>query len=227
MTRKVQSVPTQWTAAAMWIGATLLGALAGWLANRAADVLPAVGPAGADVQPGVRRWPRRPPALMAAVSAAFLLGWARFAADLPALLTFWFYATYFLTVLVIDLEHRRVLDIMSGPAALVAVALAGGRGLPALGAAVLGGAVGCGFFLLAALLSRGKLGMGDIKLAGVIGLATGYPRVVPALFLGVLLGGLASLILLGARRIGLKSYIAYAPYLCIGALAVLLAMPGF
>jgi leader peptidase (prepilin peptidase)/N-methyltransferase len=201
--------------------AGLAGALAGWLANRAADVLPAVGPAGAGVQPGDRIWPRRPPALLAAVIAAFVLGWARFAGDLPALVTFWLLAAYFLAVLVIDLEHRRVLDIMSGPAALVALALAAGRGLPALGNAAVGGLVGLGFFLLAALLSRGKLGMGDIKLAGVIGLAAGYPHVIPALFLGIVLGGLASLILLISRRIGLKSYIAYAPYLCLGALVVL------
>lgn len=206
--------------------AVLAGVLAGWLANRAADVLPAVGPAGAGVKPRERKWPHRFPALMAAVVAAFLLGWARFADDPAALVTFWLFATYFLAVLVIDLEHRRVLDIMSGPAALVALALAGSRGLPALGNAALGGLVGFGLFLLAAILSRGKLGVGDIKLAGVIGLAAGYPHVVSALFLGIVLGGLASLILLTSRRIGLKSYIAYAPYLCLGALAILFSTLG-
>ncbi|MDQ1301411.1 MAG: leader peptidase (prepilin peptidase) / N-methyltransferase [Chloroflexota bacterium] len=214
-------MPGMGSALIMWGAVALAGVLAGWLANRAADVLPAVGPAGAGVQPGDRKWPRRFPALMAVVVAAFLLGWYRFADDLPALVTFWLFATYFLTVLVIDLEHRRVLDIMSGPAALVALALAGSHGLSALGNAALGGLVGFGFFLLALLLSRGKLGMGDVKLAGDIGLATGYPQVVSALFLGVVLGGLASLILLIGGRIGLKSYLAYAPYLCLGALAVL------
>lgn len=205
----------------MWIGVLLFGVLAGWLANRAADVLPTVGPAGADAPPAPLKWPGRPIALPAAVIATFLAGYGRFAGAPVALVTFWLYATYFLTVLVIDLEHRRVLDVMSGPAALVALLLAGVRGPAAFGSAVLGGAIGCGLFLLAAVLSRGKLGVGDIKLAAVIGLITGYPRVVPALFLGVLLGGLASLALLIAGRIGLKSYIAYAPYLCLGALATL------
>jgi leader peptidase (prepilin peptidase)/N-methyltransferase len=210
----------------MWGVAALAGALAGWLANRAADVLPAVGRAGADAERVGKKWSRRPAALMAAVVAAFLLGWGRFAGDLPALVSFWIYATYFLAVLVIDLEHRRVLDVMSGPAVIVALALAAGRGLPALGNAAVGGLVGFGIFLLAALLSRGKLGAGDVKLAGVIGLATGYPHVISALFLGIVLGGLASLILLITRRIGLKSYIAYAPYLCLGALAVLFSTLG-
>lgn len=207
--------------AAAWVGVALIGTAAGWLANRAADWLPLVGLAGADAPAAFRRWPNRPLALQLAVVAAFLLGYGRFAAEPIAMASFWFYAAYFLTVLVIDLEQRRVLDVMSGPAALAALFLAGGRGLPALGAAMLGGAIGLGFFALAALLSRGKLGMGDVKLAAVIGLATGYPHVVPALFLGVLLGGLASLVLLSAGRIGLKSYIAYAPYLCLGALIVL------
>lgn len=207
--------------AATWVGVALIGALAGWLANRAADRLPMVGGAGADAQPASRRRPNRPPALLVAVAIAFLLGYGRFADDPIALVVFWFYAVYFLTVLVIDLEHRRVLDVMSGPAALAALLLAGSRGLSALGNAALGGAIGLGFFALAALLSRGRLGMGDVKLAAVIGLTTGYPHVVPALFLGVLLGGFASLILLSAGRISLKSYIAYAPYLCLGALVVL------
>lgn len=210
----------------MWAAAALAGALAGWLANRAADVLPTVGPAGAGVQPGERKWPRRAPALIVAMIALFLAGWGRFAGDWLALVTFWLYAAYFLTVLVIDLEHRRVLDVMSGPAAIVALALAAGRGLPALGNAALGGVVGFALFLLAAILSRGRLGMGDVKLAGVIGLAVGYPHVISALFLGIVLGGLASLALLIGRRIGLKSYIAYAPYLCLGALIVLWAASG-
>lgn len=207
--------------ATRWVGVALIGALAGWLANRAADRLPMVGGAGIDAQLASRRRPNRPLALLIAVVIAFLLGYGRFADAQIALVVFWFYTVYFLTVLVIDLEHRRVLDVMSGPAALAALLLAGSRGLPALGNAVLGGAIGLGLFSLAALLSRGKLGMGDVKLAAVIGLATGYPHVVPALFLGILLGGLASLVLLSAGRISLKSYIAYAPYLCLGALVVL------
>ena len=165
--------------------------------------------------------------MIAAVVAAFLLGWARFADDPAALVTFWLFATYFLAVLVIDLEHRRVLDIMSGPAALVTLALAGSRGLPALGNAALGGLVGFGLFLLAAILGRGKLGVGDIKLAGVIGLAAGYPHVVSR-----------ALPRHRARRSGLadpahqpadrpeKLYRLHAPYLCLGALAILFSTLG-
>ncbi len=133
---------------------------------------------------------------------------------------------YFGAVAVIDLEHRRVLNVMTVPAAVMGLGLAALRGMPGLISAVWGGLVGLAIFLAVALLGRGRLGAGDVKLAGVIGLAVGYPHVVSALFLGVVLGGLVSGILLLTRRIGLKSYIAYAPYLCLGALVVLFLNPS-
>jgi leader peptidase (prepilin peptidase) / N-methyltransferase len=65
------------------------------------------------------------------------------------------------------------------------------------------------------------MGMGDVKLAGVIGLMTGYPVVVTALVAGIVLGGVAAAVLLIARRVGRKTPIAYAPYLALGALGVM------
>ena len=64
------------------------------------------------------------------------------------------------------------------------------------------------------------MGMGDVKLAGVIGLMVGYPLVLPALLGGIILGGLAAALLLITKRATRKTAIAYAPYLCVGALAV-------
>ncbi len=211
--------------AAEWIAAILVGLAAGWLVNRAADALPGLGRPATDTAPA-RSWRGRREAVLAAMVVLALLGWARFAGDLLALASFWLYAAYFLAVLVIDLEHRRVLNVMTVPAAVMGLGLAALRGMPGLISAVWGGLVGLAIFLAVALLGRGRLGAGDVKLAGVIGLAVGYPHVVSALFLGVVLGGLVSGILLLTRRIGLKSYIAYAPYLCLGALVVLFLNPS-
>ena len=44
------------------------------------------------------------------------------------------------------------------------------------------------------------MGLGDVKLAGVIGLMTGYPLVVAALAIGIVLGGVAAIALLVTRR---------------------------
>jgi prepilin signal peptidase PulO-like enzyme (type II secretory pathway) len=87
--------------------------------------------------------------------------------------------------------------------------------------ALLGGAVGFGVFLLLAIVGRGALGMGDVKLAGVIGLMTGYPDVLWALIIGALVGAGAAIVLLISRKATRKTAIAYAPYLAFGAFVVL------
>ena len=177
---------------------------------------------------GERR-PLRAPLLEAATIVAFALAW------LPALRTFgvipdpWslittcLYAAFLLAVLVIDLEHRRVLNVMVAPAAVVALLASFLPGGPTPVQALIGGAIGFGVFFLLALIGRGAMGLGDVKLAGVIGLMTGYPLVIPALALGIVLGGVAAIALLVTRRAGRKGTMAYAPYLALGTIVVLLA----
>ncbi len=130
----------------------------------------------------------------------------------------WVYMLFLLAVAVIDFEHHRVLNIMLAPAAIVVVGISllpGSLGLPS---ALLGGVVGFGIFFLLAIIGRGALGMGDVKLAGVIGMMLGYPDVMTALLAGALLGGVAAFALLATRRATRKTAIAYAPYLACGAL---------
>jgi len=165
--------------------------------------------------------PWRAPALELATIAAFLLASWRFGGDALQVLVMWAFAFYLLVVLVIDFEHRRVLNVMLLPAAAVALLASFLPGPPNWKQALLGGALGLGIFFLIALIGRGKMGAGDVKLAGVIGLMVGFPDVVTALFIGILLGGAAALLMLATRRAGRKSYIAYAPYLCLGALVCL------
>jgi leader peptidase (prepilin peptidase)/N-methyltransferase len=62
--------------------------------------------------------------------------------------------------------------------------------------AAIGGGVGFVLLLLPAILYRGGMGWGDIKLAGLIGLVTGFPLVFIALFLAIIGGGLTAAILL-------------------------------
>jgi leader peptidase (prepilin peptidase)/N-methyltransferase len=157
--------------------------------------------------------------------AAFLAGWLRFQGDAAHLLAFWLFAWYLLAVLVIDVEHRLVLDVMTVPAAAAALLISFLPGAPDPLSALVGGAVGLGLFLLIAafgrLIRRGATGAGDVKLAGVIGLMTGFPAVLQALLLGVVLGGIGALVLLATRRAHLRGTMAYAPYLAVAALVVL------
>jgi len=163
----------------------------------------------------------RAPLLEAACIAAFAAGWLRFGADPAALGVFCLAAWFFITIAAIDFERRLVLNVMLAPATVAALALSFLPGAPEPLNALLGAAAGFGLMLLIHLLTRGTLGAGDVKLAGVIGLMTGFPDVLIALALGIIAGGLAALVLIVTRRAGMKSYIAYAPYLCLGAMVAL------
>jgi leader peptidase (prepilin peptidase) / N-methyltransferase len=82
----------------------------------------------------------------------------------------------------------------------------------------LGGAgLGFGFLLLLAVLVRGGMGLGDVKLAAVIGLFLGYPWVGMGLMLAFLAGGLAGALLILLRVVGRKDVIPFGPYLALGA----------
>ncbi len=141
-------------------------------------------------------------------------------------------------VLAFDLKTRYILDLVVFPSWVIALALAfvtpwtpaltwpwpDWRTAPV--AAVLAGAV----FLL--LYFGGQLvfgaeafGFGDVKLAVLIGMATGLSnlRVAHALLYGVFLGGFVAIILLITRIRRLKEAVPYGPFLVAGTLLVLYA----
>ena len=121
------------------------------------------------------------------------------------------------SVSLIDLQVRRVPDVLCLALLLCALAQALWRRQPTLAAAGLGSALAGGLFLLLALIRRGALGAGDVKLMAALGALLGYPLVLPGIAWGVIAGGVAALFLLVTRKAGRKDPIAYAPYLALGA----------
>ncbi len=188
--------------------------------------LPWLWQGGTDAANAERR-PWRRTLLMVGMAAAFAVGWLRFGDDVGQLLVAWFYTAWLLVVLVIDLEHRRVLNLMLPPAIVVALlapllTFFNVANLPAFTSMILGGVAGFFSFLLIFVVGRGRMmGAGDVKLAGVIGLMVGYPVVWAALASGIFLGGIAAIFLIVRQRAAAKSYMAYGPYLALGALIVL------
>jgi leader peptidase (prepilin peptidase)/N-methyltransferase len=90
--------------------------------------------------------------------------------------------------------------------------------------AVAGVACFAAFYALAFVM-RGGFGMGDVKLAAMLGFLLGK-AVLPALVLGVVAGGIWSAVLLVTHRAGLRSSIAYGPFLALGgSVAILLSNP--
>lgn len=106
--------------------------------------------------------------------------------------------------------------LASGAAALP---LDGGVSVPARLLGLLAGGLP---LLLAAVLSRGGMGLGDVKLAGAAGLAAGWQGSLLALLLASVAGALVSCALVLARRRTFKSAVPFGPFLAAGFIFALL-----
>lgn len=166
------------------------------------------------------------PLVEAATGVLFALAYLRFGFGRD-LLVVSLYLAVLVVVFVIDQRHRLILNVVTYPMAAVALALAAIPPGPGPDRALSGALVYGGFFVLlyavAALLYRrpDALGMGDVKLAVVIGLMTGLPLAVVAMLLGVLLGALAALAVLAGGR-SARAAMPYGTALSVGAMLALL-----
>jgi len=124
----------------------------------------------------------------------------------------------------IDLEHRIIPNRLTGAGALLALAL--GSALDPAGepTRLIAGAAAGGFLLLAALAYPGGMGMGDVKLAGVMGLFLGTavaPALLIALLAGVLVG--AAIIARKGAHAGRKTAVPFGPFLALGGIIAVFA----
>ncbi len=131
------------------------------------------------------------------------------------------YAGLLVVVFVIDLEHQLVLDVVVLPAMPLALAASVFWGDINPLWSLAGGAAGGAILALPYLAYRQGMGLGDVKLAGLIGLMVGFPVVFVALLLGIIAGGLLAILLLGLGLKGRKAAIPFAPFLASGALVSL------
>ncbi len=143
----------------------------------------------------------------------------------------------FLLITIIDIEHRLILHIVTGPSALLIGVLGVLDPERGFQKTLLGGVVGFGIVLglylfggiFARLVARLRgqvldevaFGFGDVTLAGVLGLSVGYPGIFAALLIGILAAGEFSLVyILFMYVLGrYQSFIPipYGPFLILGA----------
>jgi leader peptidase (prepilin peptidase) / N-methyltransferase len=119
-----------------------------------------------------------------------------------------------------DFATRRIKNVVTVPVAVLAVLFRVAFDRGAVVEVVVAGAVAFAAFLVLAIVLRGGLGMGDVKLAAMLGFLLGA-EVVPALVVGVVAGGLAAAAVV-ARGRGRGATMAYGPYLALGGMLVVL-----
>lgn len=140
-------------------------------------------------------WVREGPTIQFAAAALFV----------PMLIAIFF----------VDLDHRIVPNAITYPGTLLGLLLAvpQGRVPDALLTAAGAGA----FFLLIALISRGGMGGGDIKLAAMMGAFLGWPAIAFALLVAFTTGAMAGVYLIASGRRSRKDPIPFGPSLAAGA----------
>jgi prepilin signal peptidase PulO-like enzyme (type II secretory pathway) len=120
---------------------------------------------------------------------------------------------------VTDLERRIIPNRITGPAALLGLAL--GLALDPAGEPkrLLWAAIAGGFMVIAVLANPAGLGMGDAKLTVVMGLYLG-PAVVVGLFFALLSGLVAGLVVARRRgiRVARKTTMPFGPFLAAGGI---------
>jgi leader peptidase (prepilin peptidase)/N-methyltransferase len=132
--------------------------------------------------------------------------------------------TALVPITLIDLELRLIPNLITGPAALAAVVAIAALYTDFLPEALIAGAAAGGFFLLAALMYPRGMGMGDVKLAGMLGLYLGK-AVAPAIFIALIAGvavGAAVIARKGAAE-GRKTAVPFGPFLALGGIIAFFA----
>ncbi len=175
--------------------------------------------------------PRHHWVLVAIPALMLLLAWRLDDAPWAVLLPHLLLAPFGLTLAAVDGDVHRLPNALTLPAIPVTA------GLLLVAATTTGDWVSWRRALLAALVVGGGLtvlamafygrfiGMGDAKLMGSLAMLlgwTGWTTVLEGVYLGLLLGGVAAVVLLLGRRVGWRSHLAFGPYLVAGAVLTVL-----
>ncbi|WP_129788421.1 prepilin peptidase [Promicromonospora panici] len=125
----------------------------------------------------------------------------------------------------VDLAEQRIPDRVLGPAylsfiATLTLAAAVSGEWPRLGRAALAAVVLCAGYFLLALVSPSGLGLGDVKLSGLLGAYLGWlgwPEVLFGTLSAFAIAGIVAALLVLVRRRSRRSDVAFGPWMVLGA----------
>lgn len=154
---------------------------------------------------------------------AFAILPTRFAGDPLALALFGAWFATLVVGMATDLDQRLLPDILTLPVIPVALVYAVSGRNPLVGpelvpALIVATAVPLVLYLLSIPFGEGAFGIGDVKLLVGVGLMSGAIRAFTGLVSGLLAAGIVLVVLLVTRRVTMKSYIPYGPFLIFGAI---------
>lgn len=135
---------------------------------------------------------------------------------------FWIMSAIFLLILMTltDFEQYMLFDAMTFPFALIGAIYAYQNSFwqENLIAALIGGVA----FLLLAIISKGALGGGDVKLIFGLGMWLGAEKLLNVILYGTIFGGIAALLMILAKKKDRGSYFAYGPYFTLTSIYFLI-----
>jgi leader peptidase (prepilin peptidase)/N-methyltransferase len=133
------------------------------------------------------------------------------------------FAAVLIAIAFIDFDHKIIPNKIVVPAAVYGVAVAAIVHPGELPEDLIAGAAAFGFLLIAALAYPAGMGMGDVKLAGVMGVFLGA-AVAPALFIAFLAGALVGIAMIAKQGAAArKKGVPFGPFLAVGGIVALLA----
>ncbi len=156
----------------------------------------------------------RYPLVETTTAAGFLLIFCRYGLTIQTIAG-WVLTSLLIAGAFIDIEHGIIPNRLTYPGIVAGIALS----IFTIGitSSLIGSFLYGTVLLAAALISRGGMGGGDIKMAAAIGAFLGYPQAILALFLSSLLGGIWGAVLLVIGKATRKSAIKFGPFLSLGA----------
>jgi leader peptidase (prepilin peptidase)/N-methyltransferase len=162
-------------------------------------------------------------ALTAALAAAVVL--TRHSAD--GLVLGLVLVAVLVPIALIDLEHQIIPNNITLPAAIAAVVLGATLHPAGIPEQLIAGAASAGFLLVFVLAYPRGMGVGDVKLAGVLGLFLGRYAAI-ALLVGVAVGTVAGVVVMARVGVvrGRKTRVPFGPFLALGGVVALLAGPA-
>lgn len=192
-----------------------------------------------------KRIPLRLPVVEAVAGAMFGFFFLEFGFTFE-LAVFIIYGCFMILIFVIDLEHQLVLNRVVYPGMIIAFTFSFFRpeiaGVDSLGSgavfqavssvagdgagraviALAGGTLGLAAMSVPYIIYPGGMGMGDIKLAAMAGMMTGYPLVILAMLMSWILGGVVAALLLALKIKGRKDAIPAAVFMTVSVMVTIL-----